>query len=57
MKKILLITLLIIMIPYLVVNFFVKTDEIKFYYMNNKIIRVKDIDKDEIINKKMVREL
>ena len=49
MKKILLITLLIIMIPYLVVNFFVKTDEIKFYYMNNKIIRVKDIDKDEII--------
>ena len=49
MKKILLITLIIIMVPFVVVNFFVKTDEIKFHYMNNKIIRVKDVDKDEII--------
>lgn len=49
MKKILLITLLIISIPYIVVNTFIKTDEIKFHYMTNKVIRVKDVNKNEII--------
>lgn len=49
MKKILLITLLIILIPYIIVNSFVKTDEIKFHYMTNKVIRVKDVSKDKII--------
>ena len=49
MKKILLITVLVISIPFIVVNSFVKTDEIKFNYMSNKVIRVKNVSKNEII--------
>ena len=49
MKKILLVTLLIILIPFVIVNSFVKTDEIKFHYVTNKVIRVKDVAKNEII--------
>ena len=49
MKKILLVTLLIVFVPYLVVNLFVKTDDIKFHYVSNKVIRVKNVYKNEII--------
>lgn len=41
MKKILIATLLIILIPYLVVTFFIKDEEIKFNFISNKIVRVK----------------
>ena len=49
MKKILLITLLVVFIPFLIVNLFVRTDEIKFHYVSNKVIRVKDVSADKII--------
>ncbi len=49
MKKILLITLLVILVPFLVVSLFVRTDEIKFHYMSNKVIRVKDVSKNETL--------
>ena len=49
MKKILLLTCLIILIPYLVINFFIKDDEIKFKYTSNMVVRVKQEDTDEII--------
>ena len=49
MKKILLITILIILIPYLVVNIIVTTDEINFKYMESKVIRVKDVKENKII--------
>lgn len=42
MKKLLLITLLILIIPYFVVSVFIKNDEMKFYYVSNDTIRVKD---------------
>ncbi len=42
MKKLILVTLLVIIIPFLFVNIFVKTDEIKFKYITNNTIRVKD---------------
>lgn len=42
MKKLIIVTLLIIIIPFLFVKIFIKTDEIKFKYMTNNIIRVKD---------------
>ncbi len=48
MKKILLITLLVVFIPFFVVNLFVKTDEIKFHYVSNKVIRVMDESKKEV---------
>ena len=48
MKKIGLIILLIIFIPYLVVTFFIKDDNIKFYYSSNMNIRVKR-DKTDVI--------
>lgn len=41
MKKIILLVLMIIFIPYLVVTFFIKDDSIKFYYSSNMNIRVK----------------
>ena len=47
MKKILLLTCLIIFIPYIIVNLFVKDEEIKFIYTSNMMIRVKQ--EDEII--------
>lgn len=49
MKKILLITLLVVFIPFFVVNLFVRTDEIKFHYVSNKVIRVKDVSADKIL--------
>lgn len=42
MKKLTVVTLLVIIIPFLVVKIFVPTDEIKFKNMTNNIIRVKD---------------
>ena len=49
MKKILLLTFLIILIPYLVVNLFIKSEEIKFKYSSNMTVRVKQEDSGEII--------
>lgn len=49
MKKILLITLLVVFIPFFIVNLFVRTDEIKFHYVSNKVIRVKDVSADKIV--------
>jgi len=49
MKKILLITLLVILIPFFIVNLFVRTDEIKFHYVSNEIIRVKNVKTNEIL--------
>lgn len=41
MKKIILIILVIIFIPYLVVTLFIKTNDIKFYYTENMNVRIK----------------
>lgn len=41
MKKVLLFSLLIILIPVLIVNVFIKTEEIKFEYKENMYVRVK----------------
>ena len=50
MKKILIITIIIIFIPFLIVNFFKldKKEEIKLKYMSNNIIRVKRVDTGNI---------
>ena len=52
MKKILIITIIIIFIPFLIVNFFKldKKEEIKLKYMSNTIIRVKRVDTGNIDN-------
>ncbi len=42
MKKMLLVTLLVILVPFIIVSVFVRTDEIKFQYMSNKVVRVKN---------------
>ena len=44
MKKILLLTCLIIFIPYIIVNLFIKEEEIKFKYTSNMMVRVKQED-------------
>ena len=41
MKKILLFSLLIIFIPFIIVNIFIKDEEIKFEYKENMYVRVK----------------
>ncbi len=41
MKKIILIILIIIFIPYIIVSMFIKTDDIKFYYTEGMNVRVK----------------
>lgn len=41
MKKIILIILIIIFIPYIIVSLFIKTDDIKFYYTEGMNVRVK----------------
>ncbi|MCM1370277.1 MAG: stage II sporulation protein D [Clostridium sp.] len=41
MKKIIYVTLLIIMIPYIIVSIFIYDDEIKFNYTSNMVVRVK----------------
>lgn len=50
MKKILLLTLLIILIPYLIVNFFIADNEIKLIYSSDMAVRVKLTDENKIIN-------
>lgn len=42
MKKLIIVTLLVIIIPFLFVKIFVQTDEIKFKYITNNTIRVKN---------------
>ncbi len=42
MKKLIIVALLVIIIPFLFVQIFVKTDEITFKYVSNNKIRVKD---------------
>lgn len=42
MKKLLLTSSLIILIPFFIVNFFTAKDEIKFHFVSNDVIRVKD---------------
>ena len=44
MKKILLLTCMIIFIPYIIVNLFIKDEEIKFKYTSNMMVRVKQDD-------------
>lgn len=41
MKKVILVTAIVILIPYLVVTLFMKEEELKFYYDSNRIVRVK----------------
>lgn len=48
MKKVLILTFVIIAIPFFVVNFFIKDDEIKFKYASNMHIRVKDTQNNTI---------
>ena len=42
MKKLILVTLLIILIPFIIVNLFIRTDEIRFHYVSNQVVRVKN---------------
>lgn len=48
MKKILLLTLLIILIPYIIVSLFIAKEEINFYFVSNNTIRVKRESKNVI---------
>lgn len=41
LKKIFVITLIIIIIPYIIVNLFVKNEDVKFNYVSNMVVRVK----------------
>lgn len=50
MKKIILIILAIIFIPYIIVSLFIKTDDIKFYYTEGMNVRVKREEKGVIEN-------
>lgn len=50
MKKILLLTCLIIFIPYIIVTIFIQDDEIKLIYHSNMSIRVKKVDTNEIVS-------
>lgn len=50
MKKILLLTCIIVLIPYLVINLFVRDDEMKFQYTSNMQVRVKRTESNEIVN-------
>ena len=49
MKKVLLLTCLIILIPYIIVNLFIRNDEIKFKYTSNMNVRVKMVDENKIV--------
>ncbi len=49
MRKIITILLLVIAIPYTIVSLCIKDEEIKFYYVSNKIVRVKREATGEII--------
>ena len=48
-KKILLFSMLIIFIPFIIVNLFIKKDDITFNYTSNKMVRVKKEETGEII--------
>ena len=48
MKKLILVTILVILIPFIVVSLFIRTDEIKFHYMTNIVVRVKDEETNKI---------
>ena len=48
MKKLIIVTLLVIIIPFLFVKIFVQTNEIKFKYVTNNIIRVKNKKTNQI---------
>lgn len=50
MKKILLLSLLIILIPYIVVNTFIQDNEIKLIYSSDMFVRVKITEENKIIN-------
>lgn len=50
MKKILLLTFLIVFIPYFIITIFVKNDEIKLIYQSNMNVRVKKVETNEILN-------
>ncbi len=50
MKKLILVTILVILIPFIVVSLFIRTDEIEFHYMTNMVVRVKDEETSEIMN-------
>ena len=41
MKKVLFIILLVLLIPYLVVTYFMKEEELTFYFNSNQMVRVK----------------
>ncbi len=49
MKKFIIVTLLVIIIPFLFVKIFVQIDEIKFNYITNNTIRVKNEKTNQII--------
>ena len=49
MKKVLLLTCFIIFIPYLIISLFIRDDEIKFKYVSNMVVRVKQTQNDKII--------
>lgn len=48
MKKLVALTLLVIIVPFLFVKIFIKTDNIKFKYVTNNMIRVKDEKTNQI---------
>jgi len=50
MKKVLLLTCLIIFIPYLIITVFVADEEIKFKYHSNMFVRVKQEETNEIVS-------
>lgn len=50
MKKILFITFITIMIPLFIVNLFITVDKLEFHSAISKVIRVKDVGNDKIID-------
>lgn len=49
MKKVLILTFVIIAIPFFVVNFFVDIDKNEFKYSSNMVVRVKDVESGNIL--------
>ena len=50
LKKVILLTFVIIAIPFFVINVFVKDEEIKFKYASNMYVRVKNTQTNKIMN-------
>lgn len=48
MKKVLLLTFAVVFIPFFIIIFFIKTDDVKFIYTSNMSVRVKNIDTGNI---------